>query len=130
MNNSNKTIITLILILISIPFSYFTYTLSEKEYKSPNNVDKYITIESVQYIPNGRERASCQMVCRDNKGIEYHIIDGDRHFVGDLYQYSEYHGRFYIYIMSIGIIFMLLLMLIFVLIIIYMIILSILGKSL
>lgn len=116
----NKVTVILILIIILTPFGYFAYTLSENEYKSPKNIDKYVTIESIQYIPNGRSTALCQMVCRDSKGFEYHITDSDRHFVGDKYQYSERHGRFYIYVQTIfilialisiiiGIIFMLLL---------------------
>jgi len=55
----------------------------------------------VTYIPNGNQGALCQIVCFDDKGIEYHIINSDKHFVGDVIKYYEYNERHHIYIMVI-----------------------------
>lgn len=100
MTINRKTFYIIIIILVSI-FSYFTTTVAENTYKSSTNIDKYIRVSSVTYIPNGNQGALCQIVCFDNKGLEYHIINSDRHFVGDVIKYYEHNERPYIYIMSI-----------------------------
>jgi hypothetical protein len=96
MNKSTKILLTLIGIILLISLSYFTYKFSEEDYNSPNNIDKFITVKSVTYIPNGRDRALCQIVCTDEKHT-YHITNSERYFVGDKHQLYEHHDRPYIY---------------------------------
>lgn len=100
MKISRKILHTSIIIGVII-FSYLTIIISENEYKSNTNIDKYIQVNSVTYIPNGNQGALCQILCFDDKGIEYHIINSDKHFVGDVIKYYEYNERHHIYIMVI-----------------------------
>jgi hypothetical protein len=97
MNKSNKILLTLIGIILLRTLSYFTHKFSEEDYNSPKNIDKFIIVKSVTYVPNGRERALCQIVCTDNKGYTYHITNSERYFVGDKHQLHEHHDRPYIY---------------------------------
>ena len=95
--------------------------MSEDEYKSPHNIDKFVKVNSVTYIPNGREGALCQMICFDKNGNEYHIINSDKHFVGDVIKFYGRHDKPFIYLTSIFGLLIIALMLTMVLIIILMI---------
>lgn len=117
----NKKILYIIIAISVIIFGYFTVTISENDYKSSKNIDKYITVHSVTYIPNGRESALCQMECFDKIGIEYHITNTDRHFVGDVIKYYEHHGRVFIYLINICGLFLISLMIGMIVIIVLMI---------
>ena len=114
----NKKIFYAVIIIIISIFSYFVYKMSEDEYKSPHNIDKFVKVSSVTYIPNGREGALCQMICFDKNGNEYHIIDSDKHFVGDVIKYYEHHDKPFIYLTSIFVLLIMALMLTMVLILI------------
>jgi ABC-type multidrug transport system permease subunit len=105
MNKSTKILLTLIGTIFLMTLSYFTYKFSEEDYNSLNNIDKFITVKSVTYVPNGRERALCQIVCTDNKGRTYHIINSERYFVGDTHQLYEHHDRPYIYFITFVVLF-------------------------
>jgi hypothetical protein len=82
----------LIFLLYVALIVYLSFVFGEEDYNSPENCDKMVTVQTVQYVPNGKSIGLSACTCIDDKGRIYNVTKDQIMYRGDRFLLTEHRS--------------------------------------